>query len=161
MSAIVAIELEWVSEFDRRSGFFSTGLLFQQSRLVLSQDLQNLGHGIIDGVDNTVGCWRHSTLVVWLTILVEVVFLVIWGVFWGCGVPCKARIQEKSCKNHTKSYYIPITHSASFSNHSRDIILWKRQRNCFICNIIAQIPHSDNCQPSKMNKYSESVRMPI
>ena len=83
-SMIMAIELEQVSKFDRQSGFFSTGLLFQQSRLVLSQDLQNLGHGIVDGVDNAVGCWRRSPLVMWLTILVKVVFLVVWGVFWGC-----------------------------------------------------------------------------
>ena len=82
---IMAIELEWVSEFDGQPGFFSTGLLLQQSRLVLSQDLQNLGHGIIDGVDDVVGCWRCGMLVVWLTILIKVVFLVIWGVFWGCG----------------------------------------------------------------------------
>ena len=27
-------------------------------------------------------------------------------------VPCEAQIQEKLCKNHTKSYYIPVTHSA-------------------------------------------------
>ena len=84
-SVIVAIELEQVSEFDGQSGFFLTGLLLQQSQLVLSQDLQNLGHGIVDGVDDAVGCWRRGPLVVWLTILIEVVFLVVWGVFWGCG----------------------------------------------------------------------------
>ena len=39
------------------------------------------------------------------------------------GVPCKAQIQEKLCKNHIKSYYILITHSASLSNHHGDIIL--------------------------------------
>ena len=83
-SAIVAIELEWVSKFDRQSGFFLTGLLLQQSQLVLSQDLQNLGHGIVDRVDDAVGCWRRGPLIMWLTILVEVVFLVVWGVFWGC-----------------------------------------------------------------------------
>ena len=81
-----------------------------------------------------------------------------WCISWYCTVvPCEAQIQEKLHKNHIKSYYIPITHSASLSDHPWDIILWKRQRNCFNCNIIAQIPHSDHCQPSKMNKYSESI----
>ena len=72
-------------------------------------------------------------------------------------VPYEAQIQEKPHKNHTKSYYIPATHSANLSNHPWDIILWNKQKNCFTCNIIAHIPHSDNCQSSKMNKYFKSI----
>ena len=45
------------------------------------------------------------------------------GTNWAIIVPCKAQIQEKLHKNHTKSYYIPVTHSASLSDHPRDIIL--------------------------------------
>ena len=62
-------------------------------------------------------------------------------------VPCKARIQEKSCKNHTKSYYIPATHSASLSNYPRDIILWNKQKSCFIHDIIAQSPTQTIANP--------------
>ena len=70
-------------------------------------------------------------------------------------------MKHKFKKNHTKiiqkATIFQSPTQQSLSNHPRDIILWNKQKNCFTCNIIAQIPHSDNCQSSKMNKYFKSI----
>ena len=68
---------------------------------------------------------------------------------------CHAKHKFK--KNHAKiiqkATIFQSPTQQSLSNHSWDIISWNKQKNSFTHNIIAQIPHSDNCQILKTNKY--------
>ena len=81
--------------------------------------------------------------------------------FCGKGTHAVCHAKHKFKKNHAKI----IQKATIFQSPTQqaypitlEILYYeKRQRNCFICNIIAQIPHSDNCQSSKMNKYSEGI----